>query len=1599
MYIPEGARIPADLNSTYNFKSSTTLCHHRTKSIVYVTVTNRCVVSIIDYSSGKFVEQMRIPSGSNPSGVSMSMDCKKLYVSLHHYHTYPLGANKIWGYRSSDYYYDTPEVFDVGQKYYQPNPSGMALTPDNAQLWVANRATNRLRVIRTSDWTLLYEVHDVGNKPYDVKMTHAGDKVIVANDNSNNKENPNYITVVSTSIIDPVTQSPQILDKIVVGEHPFGIDITDDDKFVLVACREGKTIQKVNIAEKRVVLAAHLDGSPKHIKIYNDLAFVSCLDTTMVYVINIPDMTIVHEIDAGDGPAQIEIVPKEETGLSYDKMYVVVQGEDSVKSYNISTYALIASVEVGSMPNPIKYNTGTNMLIVGNSGEGSLCYIDPMTDTVKEWSVTGDTPEFITCYSDGSRWFVTAHGPKDLAVYGEGTPYIGDAYLDNDGNTYQFGAAYWMPSRTEWIRSNDNQLTGYASVEFKPTAQLQDNKGYAMLNVSGLNVAYAQIEQDVYALENLSDGAAKRKYEIIDFPFHASTLVLEEEIAKYVGIDPSKTPEVVDAKTGFKYSEGTDYTIDYTNSVITRPDNSAIPDSYDQVIYLNGTTAVALVKDPALYNYVTVYDFRDPRKVFTEGVDYTVETVGASKVIRRKLNPDGTCAILNDIPIVMIMRQKLKVRYNYHTKGQNYDDVVLSADFFWRWPRPENQWVTMDLDELVPRFVIADNDNLESWTPTFDRIEDEQKGVTMSGATDRALIATPLSVGTITGDLRNPINSNDSDYIDMSAGAIYVLDLGAIYYLSKIYINRTPALGPISYSEDGITWVQVTDSNSLIVRDGNNVTITFPDTWTPINGDPVQYDTSRRIKYLKMAAPDGAACTLYNVKAFGDWKCSRNFTFSGFNLWDSEGAGEKFMSLSGVGSDDTTIRTNKSVFAPDRYKLFFPSEKPTDTRPVDAGPDWTWYSGSIQVTDVDGDIVYKEGIDFGWDYNRNEIWRKARTSATDTILIAEQIPFKLNGIVDEASVIVRSFDTVTTYVKDTDYTISDNSIVRTANSSIPNNTNIKVTYSRDSSIPEGTTIRVYYVYVQESMAGLPIAMGYRDPLTGKMYDAVTNPSIPQHSVCESDATGAWIEWEFENNYRCDLYAGWIADLGLGAVDVILDDEVVLSISQAAAQTERFSQFIPDIKPGRHKIRIQQVRGAINFDRFKLEDYQLYFTNTKLIASPIVNPTELFSWYTDKIAPGSSRKYLGQGSQTMSGAYDALRVDNQNKLPDNSVPIKYQVRIRTELRDKTGGTGGGGELGIVSGKFERGTVIVSNVNLEKGTIPTYWRMAPSSDKITGFSIEEWNITDPVNTGIHTKHIADGAITPNKIRPFTIQDIHIDTDAAIQESKLDLNFPTHEHGSNNAILAELNKVTGWGTSGSTYKIARADHNHDDVYVKKSGASGSTTITGDLILDGNVTIPSDHALKHIGEYEIVHRRPLYGIADDLQFQTSSTDWEDLVRALGLTQYAMPSPKTGATRYYRLYAIYSDDCTSDGATPRLRIMNETKTASIYEWSMPGTWSDERYWRRDAYSPFFSMSNPGHVYIQMRIQNDAGNFDNSVAQHDVGLRWLELIAYDVYES
>jgi hypothetical protein len=360
-------------------------------------------------------------------------------------------------------------------------------------------------------------------------------------------------------------------------------------------------------------------------------------------------------------------------------------------------------------------------------------------------------------------------------------------------------------------------------------------------------------------------------------------------------------------------------------------------------------------------------------------------------------------------------------------------------------------------------------------------------------------------------------------------------------------------------------------------------------------------------------------------------------------------------------------------------------------------------------------------------------------------------------------------------------------------------------------------------------------------------------------LVSTDITGAYAAIDIPIDFTSKWYMTYLIGPEFGMADVEMSSMMGMthSLIQDAPVLSKFQHKhimywppshnvkadpMTGTKAGMHRATIRQKSGRINIDRFRFEDYQYFDRNFHEIT-----PDKSATFRREKIVPSLAQWYVGDATQSSEGAYDTPRLNPDTGLPDYSVSIKYRMRFRVDLAE-------GAVLPDGSKKPGKGIAYATSAIFETGKLSSHWRMSQSADFIPGTRIEGWDSAHPHKTGIQNFHLANGSVTGNKIKPLSIMDHHINPYAKISESKLLLNHPTHRHGQ--PIMAEvmpgmmmevgfvpnnatLDSITGWGTSGTSTDMARADHNHDDRYVMKNGdgSIASLNVTGNITVGGTV------------------------------------------------------------------------------------------------------------------------------------------------------------------
>lgn len=148
---------------------------------------------------------------------------------------------------------------------------------------------------------------------------------------------------------------------------------------------------------------------------------------------------------------------------------------------------------------------------------------------------------------------------------------------------------------------------------------------------------------------------------------------------------------------------------------------------------------------------------------------------------------------------------------------------------------------------------------------------------------------------------------------------------------------------------------------------------------------------------------------------------------------------------------------------------------------------------------------------------------------------------------------------------------------------------------------------------------------------------------------------------------------------------------------------------------------------------------------------------------------------------------------------------------------------------------------------------------------------------------------------------------------------------------------------------------------------------------------------AVKQPLQYQLVHRRPIFGFGGDTVYTYNDpNNWKQIGNCqYGLVNgYGAPAVQAGATRYCRLYVVYSDEARDASYHPVVWLDADAGSAYDLVWHLTCTWGTATD-RRDYFTPLALCPTVyGHYYVKMI--NNAGSFNTS-------LYYMELQLFDVF--
>ena len=271
-------------------------------------------------------------------------------VSMIHYSNNTLALNKVSG--------------GTGLVIVGTSPVGVAITPNDLYVYVANWGSATVSVISTSN-NSAFKAISVGTNPDGVAITPNGLYAYVANAGSNS------VSVISTS-------SNSVVSTITVGTYPYGIAITPNGQYVYVVDSSSGTVSVISTSSNTVVSTITVGTGPRGAVITpNGLyAYVANAGSNSVSVISTSSNTVVSTIPVGAGPIGVAITPN---GLY---AYVTNNGGTTVSVISTSSNTVVSTIPVGTNPNGVAITPNSQYVYVVNAGSNTVSVSSTSSNSV-----------------------------------------------------------------------------------------------------------------------------------------------------------------------------------------------------------------------------------------------------------------------------------------------------------------------------------------------------------------------------------------------------------------------------------------------------------------------------------------------------------------------------------------------------------------------------------------------------------------------------------------------------------------------------------------------------------------------------------------------------------------------------------------------------------------------------------------------------------------------------------------------------------------------------------------------------------------------------------------------------------------------------------------------------------------------------------------------------------------------------------------------------------------------------------------------------------------------------------------------------------------
>jgi YVTN family beta-propeller protein len=190
-----------------------------------------------------------------------------------------------------------------------------------------------------------------------------------------------------------------------VGSVPKVVEVTPDNKFVLVSNWCSYDLKVISIASQKVVKTIKIGRYPRGIAVSNDskFAYVAEMGGSRIHVINLEDFSITH-IPIGSNPRAIVLSPDN------SMMYVTMNLSGKVASWDLINNKAGKSVKTGKAARSLAISSDGTALFVVNFVSNTISKVRTSDMKVFQSIKACNEPIGITYDSPTSRTWVACYG-------------------------------------------------------------------------------------------------------------------------------------------------------------------------------------------------------------------------------------------------------------------------------------------------------------------------------------------------------------------------------------------------------------------------------------------------------------------------------------------------------------------------------------------------------------------------------------------------------------------------------------------------------------------------------------------------------------------------------------------------------------------------------------------------------------------------------------------------------------------------------------------------------------------------------------------------------------------------------------------------------------------------------------------------------------------------------------------------------------------------------------------------------------------------------------------------------------------------------------